>query len=336
MTRTTRIPATHMPARTRTTLLAIALGSALLVPCAFAQQDKVDKTTGNATSQAAQSTPRPTLPAQAAQPAQEAVQDVTGQPPTDPMADSTQPTTDPAMPPADATDFKEARDATEAPNTMQSQGATNAAAHSSVAQRDTWIRLDADADGRISPVEADADAAFGVDFDDMDTDDDGFVSDTEYRTFAKVDGSMGEAMGGTQGAANAAQHSMVVTRDLWNRLDADADGRISATEADADASFDGDFAGFDANADGFVSQDEYRAGAKVDAAQGADHAAGHSAVVQRDTWTQLDVDSDGRISADEADADAGFDAGFAAMDSNGDGFVTDAEFRAHAKAGMKP
>lgn len=323
MYRTTRTPTAH----TRTTLLAIALGAVLAAPALAQVKVKTDiKATGNATSQAAQATPRPTLPEQAAQPARDAVQDVTRQRPTEEVEE------DPAAPPADATDFKEARDAAKAPTAMQSQGAANAAAHSSVAQRDTWARLDADADGRISPVEADADATFGVDFDDMDTDDDGFVSDVEYRAFAKVDGSME----GSQGAANAAAHSMVVTRDLWTRLDADADGRISAAEADADATFDGGFASFDANADGFVSQDEYRAGAKVDASQGAANAAGHSSVVQRDTWTRLDADADGRISTDEADADAGFDAGFAAMDSNGDGFVTDAEFRAHAKAGMKP
>ena len=326
MTRTTR---------NRTTLLAIALGAGLAAPSAFAQKAKTEiNATGNATSQAAQSMPRPTLPEQAAQPARDAVQDVTRQRPNESV---TEPTTTPTSPPADATDFKEARDATEAPTSMQSQGAANAAAHSSVVQRDAWARLDADADGRISPVEADADAAFGVDFDDMDADDDGFVSDAEYRVFAKADGSMdGGAQGSAQAVDNAAAHSMVVTRDLWTRLDADGDGRISATEADADASFDGGFAGFDANADGFVSQDEYRAGAKVEASQGAANAAPPSAVVQRDTWTRLDADADGRISADEADADTGFDAGFAAMDGNGDGFVTDAEFRAHAKAGMKP
>ena len=328
----------------RTAVLALALGAALGAP-AFAQNaNKPDKPTGDATSQAAQSMPRPTLPEQAAQPARDAVQDVTQQRPTEQVdpteSDATE--SDPTemvqqtSPPADATDFKEARDATETPTTMQSQGAAKAAAHSSVVQRDAWTRLDADADGRISPVEADADSAFGVDFDDMDTDDDGFVSDAEYRVFAKVDGSADAAMGGTPGAANAAGHSMVVTRDLWNRLDADADGRISATEADADTTFDGSFASIDVNADGFVSQDEYRAHAKADVSQGAENAAPHSAVVQRDTWTRLDADADGRISVDEADADAGFDAGFAAMDSNGDGFVTDAEFRAHAKAGMKP
>ena len=214
----------------RTAVLALALGAALGAP-AFAQNaNKPDKPTGNATSQAAQSMPRPTLPEQAAQPARDAVQDVTQQRPTEQVdpteSDATE--SDPTemvqqtSPPADATDFKEARDATETPTTMQSQGAAKAAAHSSVVQRDAWTRLDADADGRISPVEADADSAFGVDFDDMDTDDDGFVSDAEYRVFAKVDGSADAAMGGTQGAANAAGHSMVVTRDLWNRLDADA------------------------------------------------------------------------------------------------------------------
>lgn len=328
----------------RTAVLALALGAALAAPSAFAQSAKTGvKTTGNATSQAAQSMPRPALPEQAAQPARDAVQDVTQSRPTETDSMQTESTETDATdiahrtsPPADATDFKEARDATQMPTTMQSQGAANAAAHASVVQRDAWTRLDADADGRISTVEADVDAAFGVDFDDMDTDDDGFVSDAEYRVFAKVDGSVDGAMGGTQGAANAAGHSMVVTRDLWNRLDADADGRISATEADADTTFDGSFAGIDADADGFVSQDEYRAHAKADVSQGADNATPHSAVVQRDTWTRLDADADGRISADEADADAGFDAGFAAMDGNGDGFVTDAEFRAHAKAGMKP
>jgi hypothetical protein len=315
----------------------MALGAVLVAP-ALAQQAKTEvRATGNATAQAAQATPRPTLPTQAAQPAQQAVQGVTQQRPTE---DTT--------PPADATDFKEARDPTQAPTAqdtdtdddamedgMQAQGGVNAAAHSTAAQRDVWTRLDADADGQISAVEADADAAFGLDFDDMDTDDDGFVSDMEYRAFARTD-AQGDMGGQSQGAANAAAHSMVVTRDLWTRLDADADGRISADEADADTAFDGGFAGYDTNADGFVTQEEYRAAAQAEASQGAENAAPPSAVVQRDTWTRLDADADGRISADEADADAGFDSDFAAMDSNGDGFVTDAEFRAHAKADMQP
>lgn len=139
-----------------------------------------------------------------------------------------------------------------------------------------------------------------------------------------------------QGATHAAAHASVVQRDVWARLDADGDARISATEADADTTFDGDFAAMDGDADGFVSDAEYRTFAKVDTAQGAANAASHSSVVQRDTWSRLDTDGDGRISALEADADAGIDGSFSSLDSDNDGFVTDAEFRAHAKASSKP
>lgn len=295
-----------MNGRTRT-LLALAMSTTMLAPAAFAQKVRAEvKTTGNATAQAAREAPRPTLPPQAIQRAADVtrgVKDVAPQP-MPAAAPASQP-----LPPA-------------------SKGAVNAAAHSSVVQRDAWMRLDADGDGRISPTEADVDSSFDAGFDAMDSNDDGFVSDAEYRAYAKVDAS--------QGAAHAAAHSSVVQRDLWARLDADGDGRISAGEADADTVFDGDFDAMDSNDDGFISDTEYRAFAKRDASQGAAHAAGHSAVVQRDTWTRLDADADGRISATEADADAGFDSRFTAMDGNGDGFITDAEFRAHAKAVRTP
>lgn len=69
--------------------------------------------------------------------------------------------------------------------------------------------------------------------------------------------------------------------------------------------------------------------------QGAEHAAEHSAVATRETFGGLDKDKDGRVSSTEAGADATFDAGFAAMDANGDGFVSDTEYRAQAKASGK-
>lgn len=138
-----------------------------------------------------------------------------------------------------------------------------------------------------------------------------------------------------QGAAHAAAHSSVVQRDVWQRLDTDGDGRISASEADVDATFDGDFAAMDVDDDGFVSDAEYRDFSKAHAAQ-VPPAAGHSAVVQRDLWSRLDVDGDGRISAAEADADTGIDGKFARIDSNGDGFISDAEMRADAKETGKP
>jgi hypothetical protein len=137
-------------------------------------------------------------------------------------------------------------------------------------------------------------------------------------------------------AQAAAGHPASGTGATFATLDADHDGRVSTNEAAADAGFVAAFATMDANHDAFVSDAEYRAYAKVDTAQGAEHAAPNSAVVARDAFATLDADHDGRISAAEASADAGFGGSFAAMDSNGDGFVTDAEYRAHAKATEKP
>lgn len=147
------------------------------------------------------------------------------------------------------------RAAQELPPTAQATGQATATA--SVAQDDRWMRLDADRDGRISPVESDKDSAFGVDFDDMDTDDDGFVSEAEYRGFARA--------GASQGAEHAATHSAVATRDVFGRLDADGDGRVSSTEADADTGFDAGFSAMDSDGDGFITDAEYRAHAKANA-----------------------------------------------------------------------
>ena len=156
-------------------------------------------------------------------------------------------------------------------------------------------------------------------------DDEEMLSEQQLRTV--VDAQV-------KGAEHAQAHSAVVTRDVFGKLDADGDGKISAIEAGADTDFG--FAAMDSDGNGFVTDAEYRASAKgaMDASQGAAHAAGHSAVVTRDVFGTLDVDGDGRISATEASADADFNGGFSAMDGDGDGFVTDAEFRAHAKADM--
>ena len=238
------------------TLLAIAMSTALIAPVAFAQQDKAGvKDTGNATSQAARDTPRPTLPPEAAQRAVDATSDVTRQRPAARAADAVDARVAPAatLPTGKDQATKNAVTDQEIPPTAQ--GAAHAAAHSSVVQRDVWARLDADADGRISAAEADADATFDGDFAAMDTDTDGFVSDAEYRTFAKVDTA--------QGATNAASHSSVVQRATWSRLDADGDGRISAVEADADAGVDGSFSAIDSNSDGFITDAEFRAHANA-------------------------------------------------------------------------
>src|SRR5262245_26127962 len=120
-----------------------------------------------------------------------------------------------------------------------------------------FARLDTDNDGRIGPVEADADSKFDMRFDEMDSDDDGFVSTAEFAAFGKA------APPTAQGAEHAATHSAVATREAFGGLDRDKDGRVSSTEASADASFDSGFAAMDANGDGFVSDTEFRAQAKA-------------------------------------------------------------------------
>jgi hypothetical protein len=251
-----------MNGRTRT-LLAIALSTALIAPVAFAQQDNT-RDTGNATSQAARDMPRPTLPPQAAPRAVDATTNVTQQRPTERTADAV----DTRVPPATTLPTGKDQTTTDVTTTdattmnkeipPTAQGAAHAAAHSSVVQRDIWGRLDTDSDGLINATEADADTTFDGNFDAMDTDDNGFISDAEYRTFAKADKA-----DVSQGAANAASHSSVVQRATWSRLDADADGRISATEADADATIDGSFSAIDSNSDGFITDAEFRAHAKA-------------------------------------------------------------------------
>lgn len=58
---------------------------------------------------------------------------------------------------------------------------TRAADESAPARRDVWMQLDANGDGRISVVEGDANADFKSNFEMMDADHDGYVSDAEYR-----------------------------------------------------------------------------------------------------------------------------------------------------------
>lgn len=58
---------------------------------------------------------------------------------------------------------------------------TRAADEAARARRDLWAELDANGDGRISVVEGDADADFRSNFEMMDSDQDGYVSEAEYR-----------------------------------------------------------------------------------------------------------------------------------------------------------
>ena len=118
-----------------------------------------------------------------------------------------------------------------------------------------WQNADTDGDGRLSTIEANANAGLASRFATIDANKDGFVTSDEYRVFYTANASQGEQ--------RAAAQSAVVTRDVWVRLDADADSRISLAEAAGNASLTNSFAAMDSNSDGFVTQDEYTAYTKA-------------------------------------------------------------------------
>lgn len=57
---------------------------------------------------------------------------------------------------------------------------------------------------------------------------------------------------------------------------------------------------------------------------------------QRVMWSELDTNGDGRISAAEGEADADFRSNFEMMDSDRDGYVSDAEYRTHERGTDDP
>jgi Ca2+-binding EF-hand superfamily protein len=207
-------------------LLAIALATVLLSPAAWAQKD------GKGPPDMPRVEPAPAAPVPNS--------------PERTMRDIHKPAT---------TTTDQADTTLPPPSPPESQGAEHAAAHSSVVQRDLWTRLDSNGDVKISTSEGEADAAFDTDFSAMDTDDDGFVTDAEYRTAAKEDVRAGGA-----DASSSASGRM---GDVVRRLDANADGSISLSEGDADATIKSNFSSIDSNSDGMVSRAEYQAWLKA-------------------------------------------------------------------------
>lgn len=160
---------------------------------------------------------------------------------------------------------------------------------------------------------------------------------TDASTDASTDAAKAAGSAKMSSSAAATQKAMGADTNpgkgnWWQAADADGDGKLSTTEANANAGLASRFATIDANKDGFVTNDEYRTFYTANASQGEQHAAAHSAVVTRDVWVKLDADADSRISLAEAAANASLTGSFATMDSNSDGFVTQDEYTAYTKA----
>ena len=165
------------------------------------------------------------------------------------------------------------------------------------------------------------------------------ASDTATTTTADARADAGKAAGSASMTSSTAATQKAMGADTnpgkgnwWQAADADGDGKLSTTEANANAGLASRFATIDANKDGFVTSDEYRVFYAANASQGEQHAAAHSAVVTRDVWVKLDADADSRISLAEAAANASLTGSFATMDSNSDGFVTQDEYTTYTKS----
>jgi len=139
----------------------------------------------------------------------------------------------------------------------------------------------------------------------------------------------------SQGSEHATEHSSVVQRDLWTRLDADNDGRISTGEGEADAAFRTDFATMDADHDGYVTDTEYRTAARTEAGMGGADASSRAAGGPGDVMRRLDANADGSISLSEGDADPTIKSSFSSIDANSDGMVSRSEYQAWLKAGRR-
>jgi hypothetical protein len=120
----------------------------------------------------------------------------------------------------------------------------------------------------------------------------------------------------------------------WADADIDGDGQLSAAEAKANAGLDSRFSNIDADADGYVTNDEYRQFYTSEQSQGETHAAAHSAVVTKDVF-KLDANADGKLSPTELTTNAALSGAFSVMDTDKDGFVTQAEYDAYAKVHLK-
>jgi hypothetical protein len=232
-------------------LLALAVAAALLPALALA-----DKPThvghGNATPTPAATMPHPSMPT----PAVEHAGDALGKNPNyDPantrdVGKDAPPASDRPTADNDDDDEGDDEDQDDAMGGTHARASTSSAAQTNPGKGNWWADADGDSDGRISRTEATVNAGLNAHFSTIDADGDGFVTRDEYGNYYQASVAKGEQ--------HAADHSEVVTRDIWGRFDANADGRLSATEIDLDARLKADFGAIDADDDGFVSDAEYR------------------------------------------------------------------------------
>jgi len=207
---------------------------------------------------------------------------------------------------------------------------------------DMFRQMDANGDGRISAQEHEAGAS--AMFKRMDANRDGKVAGDEKMPMgAHGGGGHGGAMkqgaamkhdgmghdgmhhrgmmmmadSNKDGAITAAEHA-AAAKAMFDRMDADQDGRIAGVELDAGHQGMHDMAG------GHAMPGDHADGGK------GTHGHGDMAPMHAHMLATMDADNDGTITA--AEHTTGARAMFERMDTNNDGFVSQAEFNAGMKA----
>ncbi len=178
------------------------------------------------------------------------------------------------------------------------KSADSGAAQSGSAQpgaQTSFNQLDSNRDGKLSRSETQSDHKLSQQFQSIDKDRDGAINPSEFSAFT---GQSGQAGG---------------QRASFEQLDSNRDGYLSTQEVQEQSRVAQQFTTADANGDGYLDQQEYLA-----AAGGAGST----------TFSALDMNRDGNISQDEADADPMLAQQFQQVDSNGDGAINQSEFSA--------
>ncbi len=209
---------------------------------------------------------------------------------------------------------------------------------------DMFTRMDSNHDGRISAQEHDAGAA--AMFARNDANHDGMLDADEMqarmgRRAAGMHGGMhaGDMHGGDWMAKVDGNHDGVVTADehaamakaMFDRMDADHDGRLAGAELEGGHGMHGQAMGDHAMPEGMAHDDQAKGG--HDMAGHAMQGQGGMAGMHMRMQAMMDTDKDGKVSASEHAA--GARAMFSRVDADHDGYVSKAEFDARMKA-MQP
>ncbi len=215
-------------------------------------------------------------------------------------------------------------------------------------QQRAVVMYDDDSDGRVSRSEARKDGELVTYFVIWDTNQDGYLDQSEIDSGERETGGAGSIDRSDAQAQSRMQHDATrrpensasprgIDTAAFDQADTDHDDRISRSEAtgvDAQA-IAASFDALDANRDGYVDRDEASASPQ-DATSGANTpGAGGAATVQMVSasnntgtagqFTTLDENGDGLLDETEAAEDEYVLANFDAWDEDRDGFVSEDE-----------